>query len=221
MVWGDLIAGGLSFFGAERRNRAQIQSAREQMRFQERMSNTAFQRQAADLEAAGLNRILAVSRGGASSPAGAMPQIQDTVGPAVSSALAARRNTAEVKQLEQLVRLGAQEEKKKVEETKNAIETRAVIKRQAENLMFDSALKNVNANVGQANTQWLQTQIHSALEAMKKFPHERDKLQAETRKLREQIRELKVSGDITESDAGKMLRMLERLTGALPRLRAR
>jgi hypothetical protein len=63
-VLGDLLGSELDY----RRNK---KMASRQMAFQERMSNTAYQRAVADMRKAGINPIMASKLGGASTPTGA------------------------------------------------------------------------------------------------------------------------------------------------------
>ena len=86
----------LGYQGTKETNRWNRSMAREQMAFQERMSNTAYQRAVMDLKAAGLNPALAYSQGGASSPGGSTATMENAKASAVNSAIAARRAMAEV-----------------------------------------------------------------------------------------------------------------------------
>lgn len=65
-------------FNAGQQEKAQAfnhAEAQAQMAFQERMSNSAYQRATADMRAAGINPMLAISQGGASAPSGASASI--------------------------------------------------------------------------------------------------------------------------------------------------
>lgn len=72
----DLVPGLGDARAQERANQANVQQAELNRRFQERMSNTAYQRGMDDMEKAGLNPMLAYMQGGASSPSGATAQIE-------------------------------------------------------------------------------------------------------------------------------------------------
>lgn len=83
MVWPAIIGAAVTGYGAYRANRETRASTGRQIQFQERMSNTAHQRQMADLKKAGINPMLSAKLGGASSPAGASYQASNVGAAAV------------------------------------------------------------------------------------------------------------------------------------------
>ncbi len=91
-----MFGGGLAYIGGQKQNKAAREMAREQMRFQEMMSSTSYQRSMDDLRAAGLNPILAAKQGGAGGGAGASGPVINPLEKAVSSAQQVSRLSAEV-----------------------------------------------------------------------------------------------------------------------------
>lgn len=99
-AYAAIAAALLGAYGQKETNKDNLQIAREQMAFQERMSGTAYQRVVKDMMSAGLNPMLAYQQGGASTPQGQTATMSNVLGAGINSALQAAQTTAQIENLQ-------------------------------------------------------------------------------------------------------------------------
>lgn len=193
-IAGSLIGGVLGYAGQSEANSANAEIAQRQMDFQERMSNTAYQRQVADMQASGLNPMLAYSKGGgASSPAGSSYEYRSPAAAAVSAYESASRSSNIQAQTRTETKRPAQVEAQTGQTTAETDVARAklpqieadTIRSRADTLLKDAQRNLASASADQARTQinFLENQIREVQARVVNVDAMTEKVRAETANL--------------------------------------
>ena len=224
-VGGSVIGGISSAFGAKKSNESNKKLAMAQMAWQERMSNTAHQREVADLRAAGLNPILSGTGGmGASSPQGTTgaPQQNDAAA-GISTALEALKTVTDSYLVREQTELAKAQQSQAKIQTQQISET--IPKTQAETKLISeqTATAKDQQNLLKAQrTNTLQDTITKAdfsqlLRSQNVSEQTKNKLLGmNVAQAKETLAGMLLEGEIDRTTYGNVMRHVDRFFKALP-----
>lgn len=197
-MWGAIAGAVLGYLGQKQANDANVEQAGINRDFQANMSGTAYQRAVGDMQAAGLNPMLAYSQGGASTPIGGMPQVQNALGAGVASGQQTAQTWQAIQQAKataaQVENIKAQTDKTRSETMEHKLNTALLVAntRNAEMGSFDKEEHAiVNRNIHRLSAGELGAQGLS--DARPGIGHS-----AVIQRLREEARQARLKADIDE-----------------------
>ena len=200
----DAAAGSL--LGGAMNNNENSNEANQNREFQERMSNSAYQRAVTDMKAAGLSPMLAYSRGPASTPSGGQASQSDIVTPAVHSAVAAYNQELATKQNEANVANTRAD-------TQVKIATQAKIRAETpDNEVYQQKMRNEMNN--------LSAQYNVSIATQSRILAEVQNLRSENAKIRAATQLLVDQSGLTRAQAGKAAKEIVLLEAKIPGAKA-
>lgn len=195
---GSLLQAGTAWFGAELQNRRQSDAAATANSFSADQFAHRYQTTVSDMQAAGLNPMLAYSQGGGSPPSGQQANVPANSGAsAVAGYNAAKLNSAQVDLLK------AQEHAASAQAAKTEAETPYVARLGESTIGYQGA----SASKAEADVKLINATVSKVIEETKNIPYEGNRIRAVAEQLLTQA-DLNYQKSSTESVVREQLRSI-------------